>query len=152
MEPKQKQCHNMLCCDSASCWRTRRRATGEDTAHHSTTKPQPPINTTACTETAHLLSTAPGSAAPHSMHWLGGGGGKIWSWPVCPFVRRDKTAARGDTRYTLHTREHTTSCSMQIYSPLSGSWVQHEVIKCNTLVMVRILLCEMEYDLLWMKL
>lgn len=48
--------------------RTRRRATGEDTAHHSTTKPQPPINTTACTETAHLLSTAPGSAAPHSMH------------------------------------------------------------------------------------
>lgn len=41
IEPKQKHCHSALCCDGALCWKARKRATGEDIAHHSTTEPQP---------------------------------------------------------------------------------------------------------------
>lgn len=50
-----KHCHNVPSCSSASCWKAGRRATGEDTGHHSTTEPQPPTPQHAVTHHANDL-------------------------------------------------------------------------------------------------
>lgn len=50
-----KHCHNVPSCSSAACWKAGRRATGEDTGHHSTTEPQPPTPQHAVTHHANDL-------------------------------------------------------------------------------------------------
>lgn len=119
----------MLCCDSALCWKARRRATGEDITHHSTTAPQPlkpqhalkHHTTWNCSWISYTLITQ------HAViGWWGWN--KIWSHWSAMWLHHteveplwtDETTARGHIRHALHTGEHTTSCSMQIYSPLSG--------------------------------
>lgn len=128
-QAKRQHHHNAPCCDGALWWKARRRATGEDFAHHSTTEPQPltpqhalkhHTNYLLLLDQLHTNHTACNDWTVEVENFY-----RINQW--CGHIARrqshcgrmEKTTAGGDT-HALHTGEHTTSCSMQICSPLSG--------------------------------
>lgn len=170
-----KHCHNVPSCDSALCWKAGRRATGEDSAHHSTTEPQPPTpqhagkhhtnhlllldqlhtNQTACTDWAveRLIASINDMATSHR------GRATVDGWielqleeALVMHYTLENTPPADQCRSTVHCQEsrfqYISATQQRDDDDDDDGWKQsHQMLHGSSSVgMVGIPLCEMEND------